>query len=164
MNKNYSRICLTLGVSAALLAGCGIDPVQPNQDVAMAANYGIAAVVLDTLDPVNNFYIKSADDPKAPEIEVTRVQPGVTLFVYDVPAGSYCVVHYQIANFNIDQNDPTHGSCFDVVAGKVAYSGNLAPRGHNGKIYIYQNYDWLAFEKMLKEQYPKLASIPIVTP
>ena len=149
---------------SAVLAACGLDPVQPDQEVTLPPGDGIAAVVLDTLDPINAFYIKSPDNSAAPTIEVTHVNVGVTLFPFVVPAGRYCVTRYSFSTYDITQNHPKDGVCFDVVAGKVAYSGNLAPRGHGGGVYVDQNYDWRGFEKMWKDQYPKLAQYPIVTP
>src|SRR5574337_334255 len=108
-------------------------------------------------------YIKSADNDRAPTIEIQHVEVGVHLFVFVVPPGSYCVTRYSYGNYYITQNDPKHGVCFYVIAGKIAYSGNLAPRGYNGKVYVDQNYESSAFQKMLKTQYPKLAIYPVVT-
>ncbi|HSC48010.1 MAG TPA: hypothetical protein VLG68_07980 [Gammaproteobacteria bacterium] len=159
-----AHIWVVIGLSAAFLTGCGLDPVQPDQDTNLQPDQGIAAVILDTLDPLNAIYIKSADNNSAPTIEINHVDIGVHLFAFVVPAGSYCITRYSFGNYYITQSDPKHGVCFDVIAGKVAYSGNLAPRVHGGGIYVDQNYDWPGFKKMFKEQYPKLAAYPIVTP
>jgi len=147
-----------------LSSGCGLDPVQPDQEVVLQSDQGIAAVVIDSLDPLNAIYIKAADNDSAPTIEIQHVNAGVHLFVFVVPPGSYCVTRYSYLNYYITQNDPKHGVCFDVIAGKIAYSGNLAPRGYQGKIYVEQNYEWSAFQKMLKDHYPKLAAYSVVTP
>jgi hypothetical protein len=144
------------------MAGCGLDPVQPDQDVTLQAGYGIAVVVVDTLDPLNGIYFKPAVNKSAPDIEVTHVTAGVHVLPYLVPAGTYCATRYSYGDYYFT-HDP-RATCFDVVAGKVAYSGNVGPRAKNGSAYLYRNYDWPAFEKMFKEQYPKLANYPIVTP
>lgn len=162
---NYWCIGLFLSMGTVLLAGCGgTDTVQPDQAVVLQPGEGIAAVVIETGDPINDIFIRSPDNGKAPSIEITRAEVGMHLFVYAVPAGSYCLVQYHYENYTISQNDPTHGVCFDVIAGKIAYSGNLSPNGADGRLWVDQNYYWPVFQKMFKEQYPKLASYPIVTP
>ncbi len=163
IGRHHRRIWISVGLVAALLAGCGTNPVTPDQDVTLQPGYGIAAVVFDTLDVLNSVTIKSPDR-NGTELAVGFVDKGVHLNVYAVPAGTYCLVKFHTAFYKITQDDPTHGVCFDVVAGKVAYSGNLAPRARGQTLWTYQNYDWPAFEKMFKEQYPKLASYPLVTP
>jgi hypothetical protein len=150
-------------LAALLLAGCGLDPVKPDQEIVLQPGEGIAAVVFDTLDVLNAVTIRSPDR-NGMEFGVSYVDKGVHLYVFIVPAGSYCLVKFQTSFYTITQDDPTHGVCFDVVAGKVAYSGNLSPRAHGQSLQTDQNYDWPAFEKMFKEQYPKLAQYPIVTP
>lgn len=164
MNMFRSILILMMAGLLVTLAGCGLDPVQPDQGITLQPGQGIAAVVMDTLDPLNAIYIKSADNDRAPTIEIHHVEVGVHLFVFVVPPGSYCVTRYSYLNYYITQNDPKHGVCFYVIAGKIAYSGNLSPRSYNGKLYVDQNYNWEAFRKMLKDQYPKLAPYPVVTP
>lgn len=164
MNVSRSITFATMAVLLMSLAGCGLDPVQPDQAITLQSDQGIAAVVIDSLDPLNAIYIKSADNDSAPTIEIQHVDVGIHLFVFVVPPGSYCVTRYSYGNYYITQNDPKHGVCFYVIAGKIAYSGNLAPRGYNGKVYVDQNYEWSAFQKMLRDQYPKLAGYPVVTP
>lgn len=164
MNVSRSISIPTLAGLLLLLAGCGLDPVQPDQAITLQPGQGIAAVVIDSLDPLNAFYIKSADNESAPAIKIQHVDVGVHLYIFVVPAGSYCVTRFSSGNYSITQDDPKHGVCFYVIAGKIAYSGNLAPRGYNGKVYVDQNYEWSAFQKMLKDQYPKLVDYPVVTP
>ena len=164
MNVSRSLSILILAGLLLSLAGCGLDPVQPDQEIALQPGQGIAAVVIDTLDPLNAFYIKSGDHDSAPVIKIPHVEVGVHLFIFVVPSGSYCVTRFSSGSYYFTADDPKHGACFDVIAGKVAYSGNLSPRGYNGRVITDQDYNWPAFEKMFKQQYPKLALYPIVTP
>jgi len=164
MNRwHLSRLCAVIGLGVLLLAGCGTDPVSPDQDVSLQPGYGVAAVVFDNLDVLTAVTIKSPD-PKGGEVDISYVGKGVTMFVYTLPAGSYCLTHFNTAFYRFTQDDMTHGICFDVVAGKVAYSGNLAPRAVGRDTKTFQNYYWAAFEKSFKDQYPKLANLPIVKP
>lgn len=159
--RNLGVMAVALGV--ALLAGCGAtDPVQPDQDLQLQPGYGIAAVVFDTLDALSVSTIKSPDTKV--EINVGYVDKGVHMFVYALPAGSYCLTRFNTDFYRFYQDDPTHGICFDVIAGKVAYSGNLAPRAYGKAVRTDQNYYWPEFEKSFKQDYPKLARYPIVTP
>lgn len=152
-----------LALTAVLLTGCGgTDPVQPDQDVQLQPGYGIGVVVFDTLDALSVATIKSPDTKV--EVDVGYVDKGVHMFVYALPAGSYCLTRFNTGFWRFHQDDPTHGICFDVVVGKVAYSGNLAPRAYGKSVRTDQNYHWAEFEKSFKQGYPKLAQYPIVTP
>ena len=153
-----------IGLCAVLLAGCGgTDAVQPDQDVTLQPGYGIAAVLFHTADQLNSVGIDSLDH-KGSDLSISLVDSGVHLYVFAVPAGTYCLVRFYTGFYRFVQNDPTHGVCFDVLAGKVAYSGTLAPGTYDGAVRTDQNYDWVIFEKMFKDQYPKLANYPIVRP
>lgn len=147
-----------------MLHGCGADAVKPDQVVTLQPGQGIAAVVIDALDPLDNITIKSPDNTNAPELVITGVKAGTTMLVYVVPAGRYCVDSFYFDSWRFIQSDLKHGVCFDVIAGEVAYSGNIGPRVYRKKVWTAQNYDWNAFRKQLSRQYPKLAGYPIVTP
>lgn len=152
-----------MSVGLVTMVGCGsTDPVHPDQDVTLQPGYGIAAVVFDTLDVLTTVTIKSPDN--GTEVDVGSVGKGMNMYVYAVPAGSYCLTRFDTGFYRYHTNDQTHGVCFDVIAGKVAYSGNLAPRAYLEGVRTDQNYDWTGFEKVFKQDYPKLASLSIVTP
>jgi hypothetical protein len=161
--SNFWRIGTTFGLGALLLTGCATDQVQPDQGITLKPGEGIAAVVFDTLDVLSVVTLKSPDKDGV-EIDVGNVGKGVTMFVYAVPAGTYCLTRFTTGFYRFYQDDPTHGICFDVVAGKVAYSGNLAPRAYGHDTRTDQNYYWPVFEKSFKQEYPKLAQYAIVTP
>lgn len=163
MDLNHLRVGVTIAFGMIVLSGCGgVDPVQPDQNVALQPGYGIAAVGFDTLDPLNAIDLRSAD-PNGVQLGVSFVDKGSHLFVFAVPAGSYCLRSFHTGFYKFWTID-SHDDCFDVVAGKVAYSGNYTPRAYGKSVQTPQMYDWAAFEKTFKDQYPKLASLPIVTP
>lgn len=70
MNVTRSISIAMLASLLVSLAGCGLDPVQPDQEITLQPGQGIAAVVIDSLDPLNAFYIKSADNDSAPAIKI----------------------------------------------------------------------------------------------
>ena len=150
IRSRYTRIWMMIVSGALLLAGCGTDPVQPDQEVQLQPGYGIAAVVFDTLDTLTAIDIESPDR-KGGAVSIAYVEKGVHTFVYTLPAGRYCLTHFNTSFFRFTQNDPIHGICFDVIPGKVAYSGNLAPRAYGQSTRTDQNYDWRWFEGMFKE-------------
>jgi len=158
---------MTLIMGLALLAGCGAtDPVQPDQELTLPPGNGIAVVVVDSLDPLNGITLKSPDHKDAPDLEVGHVDKGVTMRVYVLPAGSYCVFSFFFGIHQFKEKDPDHDVCFDVIAGIVAYSGNIGPRsnGSSKSATMMQHYDWKVFESAFKVGYPKLSQYPIVTP
>lgn len=157
------RIGAMIGLSVVLLAGCGgTDTVKPDQDVSLPPGDGIAAVLFHTADQLTAVSIDSIDH-KGADIGISFVDKGLNLYVFVVPAGTYCLTRFNTGFYRFTQNE-ARGVCFDVLPGKVAYSGTLTPGSYDGGVRTDQNYDWAIFEKMFKDQYPKLASYPIVTP
>jgi hypothetical protein len=158
----------TVSVFAAaslFLGACGISPIQKNQSIQLEPNEGIAAVVIDALDDLNNISI-TGTDKNGKTLTISKSPKGVHLYIFKVPAGTYCLNRYYYGFTEIVMNDQEHGDCFDVIAGKIAYSGNFAPRAYDRyRVMTEQNYDWKWFESVIKEEYPNLiAQYPIVTP
>ncbi|MGE5625071.1 MAG: hypothetical protein ACM3ZT_05935 [Bacillota bacterium] len=147
-----------------LLTGCGVDMVKPDQAVKLQPGQGIAAVVIDTLDPLDSITIDSPDNSHAPSIVMESVQKGISLFVYKVPTGKYCVVSIHYGVWRITQKDPGNGACFEVTEGKVSYSGNIGPRVYGTEVRTAQAFDWKSFQEMLTHWYPNLSGIPVALP
>lgn len=145
-------------VLAGLLAGCGLAPVERGQHVTLGPNEGIAAVVMDTLDPLNQIQLWSpTNDGKGMTIPSAPV--GVSMYLFVVPAGNYCVASFWFGQRELYLKDRKQGVCFQVVAGKIAYSGNLAPRAYGpDDLRTDQNFEWGAFETKLKAEYPEVAA------
>lgn len=155
-----------VGLAAAIaLAGCGLAPIEKGQPVKLGPNDGIAAVVIDSLDNLDQMMIQGTDK-NGITLKISNAPVGLHLYVFVVPAGTYCLSRFSLGFATIEQNDQKHGVCFDVIAGKIAYSGNLAPRAYGqNDLRTDQEYDWKAFEAKLKAEYPDLAArYPIVTP
>lgn len=153
-----------IGMSA-LLPACGLSPVDQGQPVNLGPDEGVAAIVIDSLDTLSQIsFDPVGHDGKT--LSIMGAPKGVTLYVFVVPAGTYCVAGFHFGVWSFHASDPKHGTCFDVLAGKIAYSGNVAPRAASGTdIRTYQNYNWPAFKDMLKQQYPDLAvKYPLATP
>lgn len=164
---NMNRIAILgalIGITVGLSA-CGLAPVEPGEPVALGPNDGIAAVVIDSLDLLSQISFEPVGHD-AKTLAITDAPKGVTLYMFVVPAGTYCVAGFHFGSWSFHSVDPKHGTCFDVLAGKIAYSGNVAPRAVNGgSVRTYQNYDWPAFEAKLKKEYPDIAAkYPLVTP
>jgi hypothetical protein len=118
-----------------------------------------------SLDPLKQISINSTDKG-GQTLKIPYVPAGTTLNVFATPAGTYCVAEYYFQFIRITLNDQKHGVCFDVIPGKIAYSGNITPSADSpNDIETYQTYDWKGFEAKLKSEYPTLAAqYPIVKP
>lgn len=173
--SRIGSLCTGL-VSAITLVGCGLAPVQKGQTVTLGPNEGIAAVVTDALNVLGQVEIDGTD-PKGATMKIPTAPVGVNMYLFVVPAGHYCLASYSVGMSEIAMDDTLHGDCFDVIAGKIAYSGNLAPRAFSesgtwgrGTLEGYtvktlQNFEWDSFQKNLKAEYPAIAAkYPVVTP
>jgi hypothetical protein len=147
-----------------LIGGCSLAPVSQDEAVTLKPNEGIAVLIFQTLDPINGITFKSPDNNDISALDIDRVLPGTHMLVFILPEATYCLISYHYMDYIITQNDQKHGDCFDVVAGKIAYSGDLVPGMKGGVPVVLQDYQWAAFKKRLGDEYPKLASYPIVAP
>lgn len=163
-------------ISVVLATGCGLAPVQKGQQITLGPNEGIAAVVMDTLNPLTQVTIDGTD-PNGATMKIPATPVGVNMYLFVVPAGHYCLSRYAVGMSEVTMDDKLHGDCFDVISGKIAYSGNFAPRAFSNSgtwvgsslqgytIKTLQNFEWDTFQKELKDQYPDLvAKYPVVTP
>lgn len=159
---------MPIAVPALLLAGCGVaglPPIGKGQSPALGPNQGIAAVVVDSLDPLNQIALDPTEGD-GPGMDIPTAPAGVHMYIFVMPVGHYCLTSFWFGSTRLHQNDQKHGICFDVLADKIAYSGNIAPRAYGpGDLRTNQNYDWKGFEAALKADYPDLAAkYPIVAP
>lgn len=162
--KKIAILAALVGMSGLLFA-CGLSPVDQGQSVNLGPNEGVAAIAIDSLDVLSQISFDPVDNGGKP-LSIMNAPKGVTLYVFVVPAGTYCEAMFHFGKWAFHARDPKHGTCFDVLPGKIAYSGNIAPRAVSARdIRTYQNYDWQGFEAMLKQQYPDIAAkYPLVTP
>lgn len=161
------RLLLYGLLAAAILpiCGCGVAPIERGDAVTLGPTEGIAAVVIDTLDDVTQLEVDGTDKGGV-ELKIPSAPKGVDMYVFAAPAGTYCLANFHYGRILIFMKDQKHGVCFDVIPGKIAYSGNIAPRAFGeGRIITAQNYQWGWFESALNKDYPKLtAAYPVVTP
>ena len=159
---------MRIALPMAFLAGCGsagLPPIEKGQTPVLAPNQGVAVVVMDTLDTLNQISVEPTEGD-GPSMNIPKTPIGVNMYVFVVPAGHYCLTSFWLGSTRIHQSDEKHGICFDVIAGKTAYSGNIAPRAYGpSDLRTNQNYDWRGFEAAMKADYPDIvAKYPIVTP
>jgi len=150
----------------ALLTGCasvlGQPPISPGQSVRLQPGEGIAALLMDTYDPVTQVRLESPDE-KNPVLVLPSMAAGRTLALFAVPAGVYCLKQFNSGRFQFRSRGLDVG-CFQVTAGHISYSGNMVPMddprptsGAHGAV-TDQQYQATAFLDLLKQQYPEMAA------
>lgn len=159
--------------AAAVLSGCasvgGQLPIAPGQAVQLQPGEGIAALLMDTYDPVSQVRLESPDD-KNPTLVLPSMPAGRALALFEVPAGIYCLKQFNSGRFQFRSRSFDVG-CFHVSAGHISYSGNMVPTddphptsGAHGAL-TDQQYQPTVFLALLKQQYPQLmAAYPTAGP
>ena len=138
-----------------LLAACaGMAPLRHDGPVRLAPGQGLAALVIDTLDPLTDVEVESHNG--GPKLRVGSVSPGRDVFLFPVPAGIYCVTRFKYSTLSLSGPNGILG-CFDVRAGQLSYSGTLAPRVEQGRPVTHQVQDLQGFRILLQQQYPQVA-------
>lgn len=149
--------------AAVLDQGCSLAPVRPGQAVDPGPNQGIAAVVMDSLDELQQVAIDRANGG-GESLSIAEVPKGVHLYLFVVSAGDYCFTSFHFGLLYFHPTDMSGRVCFKVTAGKIAYSGNVGPRVF-GKddTRIGRDDRRREFEQKLNAEYPGLAArYPIV--
>lgn len=134
------------------LAACASAPLAQDQSVTLYPDQGLAAVMIDTLDPLSQVTFQGA----GAKLIVAVVPAGIGLYLFPVRAGRYCMTHFHYANFDFAAEDGAQ-QCFRVKAGQLSYSGTLAPRVEDGKPVTRQVQDPQGFRVLLEQQYPTVA-------
>ncbi|HEX4300073.1 MAG TPA: hypothetical protein VH327_04315 [Gammaproteobacteria bacterium] len=139
-------------VSLAALSACGTEPIQQDQPIVLAAGQGLAAVVFDTKDPLTDVVIESSDT----KLGITNVPVGTNLYMFQVPAGSYCFTKFYVSSWIFHARDK-QGQCFEVKAGELGYGGVLAPRAENGEVMTHRDMDLDVLREQMRAHYPIVA-------
>lgn len=137
------------------LAACAAAPPLEDQAVHLRTGEGLAAVMLDTLDPLVEVSLESST-PKGLKFGISSIPAGRNLYLFQVPAGEYCFTRVQYGGWYLYSNKQTLG-CFEVKAGQLGYSGTLALRAEGGKIVSHQVDDPEGFRALLAGRYPLIA-------
>ncbi|HEY1771902.1 MAG TPA: hypothetical protein VGH91_01770 [Gammaproteobacteria bacterium] len=148
--KGITRI-LAAGLLATLCA-CGTEPIQQDQPIVLESGQGLAAVVFDTKDPLTDVVIQSGDT----KLGITSVPIGTNLYMFQVPAGSYCFTGFYVSSWRFSPTDK-RGQCFEVKAGELGYSGALAPRADGGGVTTHQDMDLGLLRSLMRAHYPIIA-------
>ena len=124
-------------MSALALSACAsLAPLAHDGPVQLAPNQGLAAVVIDTLDPLTDVEGESRNG-RGPKLLVASVPEGRDVFLFPVPAGTYCMTRFKYSTLSLSGPNGVLG-CFQVRAGELSYSGTLAPRVEDGKPVTHQ--------------------------
>jgi hypothetical protein len=139
---------------AAILSACATAPLPQDQSVTLWPDQGLAAVMIDTLDPISQVTFQQQGG--GGKLIVAAVPPGIGLYLFPTRAGRYCMTRFYYANFDFAA-DKGALQCFQVLAGKLSYSGTLAPRVEDGKPVTRQVLDPQGFRVVLEQRYPTVA-------
>ncbi|MFI5268220.1 MAG: hypothetical protein ACHQ7M_12670 [Chloroflexota bacterium] len=138
-----------------LLAACSsLTPLPRDQAVHLASGQGLAALMIDTLDPLTDVEVASRSG--GPKLRVAAVPVGISIYLFQVPAGTYCMTRFKYGTMSLSGASGVLG-CFAVRAGDISYSGTLAPRVEEGKPITHQVQDPEGFRILLTQQYPQVA-------
>lgn len=166
-----SGVLLLSGVG--LMAGCAVlssqPPITPGQSVQLQPGDGIAALLMDTLDPVTQVLLVSTDG-KGPTLDLPSMPAGRTLALFEVPAGTYCLKQFSYGRYRFFSKKLELG-CFQVTASHISYSGSIKPTAGRDPAtgedvaMVDQTFEPTTFLALLKQQYPQLlAAYPTAGP
>ncbi|HEY1992262.1 MAG TPA: hypothetical protein VGH71_07350 [Gammaproteobacteria bacterium] len=142
-------------LSSLLLSACGsLAPLAHDGPVHLAPNQGLAALVIDTLDPLTDVEVEPRGGGR--KLMVASVPVGRDVYLFPVPAGTYCMTRFKYSNLSLAGSNGMLG-CFAVRAGQLSYSGTLAPRVEDGRPVTHQVQDPPGFRILLQQQYPQVA-------
>jgi hypothetical protein len=142
------------------LAACGTQPVVSDDPQPLAPGDGIAAVVLDAPDRIQEIQF-APRFPGGDKFEVPDTQGGATLYLVPVKAGRYCLEHFYYHRAAVKSVEDI--GCFTVVAGDITYSGDIVPQledfnsRDNTTIYTRLDHEPTLFRRLLAG-YPKMAA------
>lgn len=119
----------------------------------LARDQGLAAVMIDTLDPLTQVTFQPPGGGR--KLVVAQVPVGINIYLFPTRAGRYCMTSFHFASFDFTSRGAPE--CFQVSAGQLSYSGTLAPRVQDGRPVTHQAMDLQGFRVLLGERYPSVA-------
>jgi hypothetical protein len=147
------RLTILSGL-AVLLCACATAPLPQDQAVSLSSDQGLAAVMIDTLDPLTQVTFQQQGGTA--KLIVAAVPAGINIYLFPTRAGRYCMTRFHFASFDFAAQEGVQ-ECFQVTAGALIYSGTLAPRVEDGKPVTHQVMDEQGFRVLLGEHYPMVA-------
>jgi len=159
MHVNLRSFGVAISLLAAiaalvLLQACTPTAVNPTQPLELGPGEGYAAIQLDLHEP--NRELLFASSVTGQNIQIDNVPAGKSLYLFAVPAGHYCMSMFFIVG---EQRIYPHDlKCFDVLPGKLAFTGYLSPAVIYGNIEVGQIRDDAAGQAELRKLYPQIAT------
>jgi hypothetical protein len=140
--------CVSISIVFALIS-CSSTRIDRDESTApIANNEGYLAIVVDTLDNINNIEMRNTEDLSS--FYIGSAEKGFTLIVLKVEEGEYCFKGFNVYNLTVDYTDS--GFCTYAEAGTVNYFGEFQVR--DPVSFQVQNYP--RFVYFLKKEYPEL--------
>jgi len=159
---------LASGCILALLAGCATPTVPSDAGPELAPGDGLLAVGFDRGESPVRWMVLSSRDAKA-SVRVNNVVADLSLYLYEVKAGRYCLDKYDAGVSVFRSKDPTKGLCVTVLPGRLAYYGHITPAPSVGKVTyaagrpvvhyngdVYQTHQYELLYQQLREGYPAI--------
>jgi hypothetical protein len=137
-----------------LLCGCAAAPLSKDQKVSLAPDQGLAAVMIDALDPLSQVTFEQPGGSR--KLIVAAAPAGINIYLFPTRAGRYCMTGFHFAEIDFSARQGVQ-ECFEVSAGELSYSGTLAPRVEDGKPVTHQVMDEQGFRVLLGQHYPEVA-------
>lgn len=145
---------VTVAVLFVTLAGCSaLAPLQQDQPLLLAPGHGVAAVQFDTQTELHQVVVAGADGTK---LRMSTVPEGKSLFLFEVPAGKYCLTQFYLQSVELLPQDGGE-DCFVVPAGQLGFSGMLVPGSTDRGIEVQQHLNLAEAAAQLRERYPLIA-------
>jgi hypothetical protein len=157
--KIYAAITM-----AALLSAC--TTIKPIEDTPphLGPGQGIAAVTVFNDKYVSRLDMGAISGNGAPLL-IQAMPEGMHVYLFVAAAGTYCA-HSFIWHDFVFNTDSSH-ECFEVLPGKMSYSGVYSVVAGSSGNYVSGNLlqqdDWDAFTALLEREYPNIAAATFAT-
>jgi hypothetical protein len=152
-----------------LLAGCATETVPVASNPDLAPGDGLMAVGFDKDGTPIHWALLEAAGGVGDSVRVTNVGQGLSMYLYEVKAGRYCLTRYNQGNSTFKSKEAASGLCATVRPGHLAYFGHLSPAPQVGRVEfvngrpqiqysgdIYQTYQYELLYEELKRDYPAI--------
>lgn len=164
--RRVSKALCAAALLGMLLAGCATETVPAASNPDLAAGDGLMAVGFDKDDsPIHWALISSAGSHSS--VRVTNVAQGLSMYLYEVKAGKYCLDEYSAGGSTFRAKSGDGVLCATVRPGHLTYFGHLSPARKagpvsfsNGRVQmkytgdIFQTYQFELFYEELRQAYP----------
>jgi hypothetical protein len=167
MSLRRKALCIA-AVLCTLLAGCATETVPAASDPHLAVGDGLMAVGFDKGDSPIHWALLTVTHGHG-SVRVTNVAKGLSMYLYEVKAGRYCLDEYSAGSSTFRAKSGDGVLCATVRAGHLTYFGHLSPAQKvssvsfsDGRVQmkyagdIFQTYQFELFYEELKQDYPAI--------